>query len=217
MELTPTDLSEDQIYSFMVSSILPRPISWISTVDAQGVPNLAPFSYYMGVCCDPMTLLFCPVAGPADRPKKDTLLNIEEVPEFVINVAEQKTVRELNLTAAPLPRGESEFELAGVTPAASSRVRPPRVQEASLAFECSVRDIIEINSGPGGGWIVLGTVLAIHVEDALVDPETLRVDLQSLSPVARLGGADFLRSTDVFTLPRHRDLSGLTEDAVARS
>ncbi|MFE1319733.1 flavin reductase family protein [Kitasatospora phosalacinea] len=213
MELNPNDLTEDQIYSFMVSSILPRPIAWVSTVNGRGEPNLAPFSYYTGVCCDPMTLLFCPVTGPADRPKKDTLLNIEEVPEFVVNVAEQRTVQELNLTAAPIPRGESEFALAGVTPAPSSRVRPPRVREAALAFECTVRDVIEVNPGPGGGWVVLGTVQAVHVDDALVDPRTLRVDRAGLAPVARLGGADFLSSTDVFTLHRHRDLSAVTAAA----
>lgn len=217
MELHPEDLTEDQIYAFMVSSILPRPIAWVSTVNGLGVPNLAPFSYYTGVCCDPMTLLFCPVTGPADRPKKDTLLNLEEVPEFVVNVAEQRTIEALNLTAAPIPAGESEFDLAGVVPAPSSRVRPPRVREAALAFECTVRDVIEVNPGPGGGWIVIGTVQAVHVDDAVVDPRSLRVDREGLAPVARLGGADFLHATDVFTLRRHRDLSGLPAAVADRS
>ncbi|MEU4780587.1 flavin reductase family protein [Micromonospora sp. NPDC023633] len=210
MEINPTQLSEQQVYSFMCSAIVPRPISWISTVDARGVTNLAPFSYFMGVCCKPMTVLFCPVFGSEERPKKDTLLNIEQVPEFVINVTQEKTVVAANLSGAPVPHGESEFDLVGVTPEPSTRVRPPRVREANLALECRVQDIIEVNSGPGGGWVVLGTVLAIHAQDGIFDPQTMRVDLGQLQPVARLGGADFLRATDVFPLHRYR-----TEDDAA--
>jgi flavin reductase (DIM6/NTAB) family NADH-FMN oxidoreductase RutF len=214
VQFNPTELTEDQVYAFMVSSIVPRPISWISTVDAAGVPNLAPFSYFMGVCPKPMTVLFCPVVGSPDRPKKDTLLNIEDVPEFVINLADEHNVEKVNLSGAPLPRGDSEFALTGLTPVASSLVRPPRVGESAAAFECVVNDIIEVNSGPGGGWVVLGTVVAVHVRDAMVDPETFRVDLQTLAPVARLGGSDFLRATDVFSLRRYRQLQDLESDGI---
>lgn len=206
MELNPADLSEQQAYSLMVSSIVPRPIAWISTVDAEGVANLAPFSYFMGVCCDPMTVLFCPVVGTPDRPKKDTLLNIEQVPEFVVSIADEATIEAVNRSAAPLPHGQSEFDFVGATPAPSSRVQPPRVREARVSYECEVREVIEISSGPGGGWVVLGTVLAVHVDDDLVDAQRLQVDLDGLKPVARLGGADFLRSSDVFPLERYKTL-----------
>lgn len=209
MEINPRDLTEQQAYSFMVSSILPRPVAWISTISADGTVNVAPFSYFMGVCCDPMTLLFCPVAGTPDRPKKDTLLNIEEVPEFVVNVADERVVEAVNRSAAPFPRGESELGHVGATPLPSSRVRPPRIQEASISFECEVSQIVEVNSGPGGGWVVLGTVLAIHVADEIVDPDTWHVDLDLLRPVARLGRGDFLRSTDTFSLHRFKQVPEL--------
>jgi len=203
MRLDPTGLHEDRIYQLMMSSILPRPIAWISSVDRGGRTNLAPFSYFMGVCCKPMTVLFCPVVGSRERPKKDTLLNIEAVPEFVVNVAQEHTISAVNLTAAPFASEESEFEHAGVTTAASSRVRPPRVEEAAIAFECEVREIIEISDQPGGGWVVMGTVLCVHVQDEIIDSETLKVDRDALAPIARLGGQDFLRASDVFSLKRH--------------
>jgi flavin reductase (DIM6/NTAB) family NADH-FMN oxidoreductase RutF/acyl carrier protein len=206
VQLDPTELDEKRIYNFMVSSILPRPIAWVSSVDADGRTNLAPFSYFMGVCCKPMTVLFCPVVGSADRPKKDTLMNIEQVPEFVVNVAQAHTVAAVNLSAAPFATGESEFGHAEVTALASTRVSPPRVEEASIAFECGVRDIIEISDQPGGGWVVLGNVLCVHVHDHLVDEETLRVDHDALAPVARLGGHYFQRPGEAFPLKRHHTI-----------
>lgn len=202
MRLDPTGFDEQRIYQLMVSSILPRPIAWVSSVDAEGRTNLAPFSYFTGVCCKPMTVLFCPVVGTPERPKKDTLLNIEAVPEFVVNVAQEHTISAVNTTAAPFTTEESEFDHAGVTPAPSSQVRPPRVEEASIAFECEVREIIEVSDRPGGGWVVLGTVLCVHVQDGMLDEEALKVDRDALAPVARLGGPDYLRSSDVFSLER---------------
>jgi len=210
MLIDPATLDEARIYNFMMSTILPRPIAWVSTVDAQGRPNLAPYAYFMGVCCVPMTVLFCPVVPPPPMRKKDTLRNIEAVPEFVVNVASESCIEAVNLSAAPLPPGESEFDLAGVTPIASSRVRPPRVLEASVAFECAVRDIIEINAAPGGGWVVLGTVLAAHVDDALLDPATHQVNLRELKPIGRLGGGEFVNAaSDTFTLTRYKTLADL--------
>ncbi|GAB3625778.1 flavin reductase family protein [Pandoraea terrae] len=212
MLLEPGDLSEQQIYNFMMSTILPRPIAWVSTVDREGKTNIAPYAYFMGVCCVPMTVLFCPVVPPPPRAKKDTLLNIEEVPEFVVNVASDDNIGAVNLSAAPLPRGQSEFGLTGITPVPSLHVRPPRAKEAAVAYECKVRDIIEISNAPGGGWVVLGTVLGIYVDDALLDDGACRVDLQQLRPIGRLGGGDFVRAaTDTFTLPRYKTLADLDE------
>ncbi len=217
MLLDPQELSEQQIYNFMMSTILPRPIAWISTVDRDGRMNLAPFAYFMGVCCVPMTVLFCPVVGAAPRLKKDTLLNIEEVPEFVVNVASSSNIERVNLTAAPLPRGASEFELAGVTPVPSTRVRPPRVREASISYECAVRDIIEISGAPGGGSVVIGTVLAVHVDEQMLDPQSFQVNLQKLAPIGRLGGGDFVHAaSDTFTLKRYRELTDIPARTTAK-
>ena len=98
--LDPSNLSEQQIYNFMMSSILPRPISWISTISSDGQTNLAPFSYFMGVCSVPMTVMFCPKVGPLDRVKNDTLLNLEQVPEFVVHIVNTGNVEAANLPPA---------------------------------------------------------------------------------------------------------------------
>lgn len=214
MLLDPRQLREQQIYNFMMSAIAPRPIAWVSTVAADGSTNLAPFSYFMGVCCIPMTVMFCPVVGPAGRPKRDTLLNIEQVPQFVVNVATSANVEAVNRSGGPLPHGESEFAFAGVNPVPSAIVKPPRVREAPIAFECEVRDIIQISDQPGGGWIVLGTVVALHVDEHLLDPDSFLVDRAGLMPVARLGGAYFLHATDIFSLPRFKTMADVdTEKA----
>lgn len=214
MELDPTLLSEQQIYNFMMSSILPRPIAWISTVGADGAVNLAPFAYFMGVCCVPMTVLFCPVFGTIDRPKKDTLLNVEEVPEFVVNVSSEQLIDAVNLSAAPLPKGTSEFSLAGVTPVASSIVKPPRVQEALVSFECKVRDVIEVSNAPGGGWVVMGTVVKIHTRSDVLCTDSFILDREKLRPIGRLGGADFVRVNDTFSLRRYKSLTDIEMPAV---
>lgn len=202
IKLSPESLSEGQIYNFMMSSILPRPISWISTINENGVTNLAPFSYFMGVCCIPMTVLFCPKVGPVERVKNDTLRNLEKVPEFVIHVVNDANVESANMCAQPLPHGQSEFDLCNATPVPSERVRPPRVLESPVAFECTVRDIHKISDQPGGGWIVVGNVELVHVDEKVFDPTTFRLDREKLAPVSRLGGKDFLKSTDVFSLER---------------
>lgn len=209
MEFNPLELSNGQLYNFMMSAILPRPIAWISTVDREGRDNIAPFSYFMGVCCNPMTVLFCPVVGDAPRIKKDTLLNIEQVPEFVVNVATENVIEKVNFTAAPLDRGLSEFDFANISKVPSQVVKPPRVRDARIAFECAAKDIIEISSEPGGGWIVIGTVLRFHVHDAAIDLASFQVDPSVLQPIGRAGGASFVRTTDSFSLKRISSLSDL--------
>jgi flavin reductase (DIM6/NTAB) family NADH-FMN oxidoreductase RutF len=202
MLIDPKDLKERQIYNLMMSAILPRPIAWISTVNELGERNLAPFAYFMGVCCVPMTLLFCPVVPADGRAKKDTLRNIERVPEFVVNVSTESNASAINETAADLPYGESEFQLAGVTAIPSEAVRPFRVKEAPISFECTVRQIIEINAGPGGGWVVLGNVVRVHIDDLLLDGDSFQIPLHQLNPIGRLGGTQFVRTTDTFSMVR---------------
>ncbi|HWH00050.1 MAG TPA: flavin reductase family protein [Pilimelia sp.] len=214
MDLDPATLDSARAYRLLTSAVVPRPIAWVSTLDADGRPNLAPFSYFAPVCSAPMTLLFCPVPGPPDRPKKDTLRNIEAVPEFVVNVAEHRNIEAVNRSSAAVPPGESEFDLTGVTPVPSRRVRPPRVREAGVAFECRLLQVVRVDGpepshqgGDGaapGGWVVLGRVVSVTVADDLLADDSFSVRLDRLQPVARLGGTDYLRATDVVSLPRPR-------------
>lgn len=200
MILNAADLENRERYKLMISTVLPRPIAWVSSMDGQGILNVAPFSYFTAVCSNPMTLLFCSGIPTATGHKKDTLRNIEEIPEFVINLANEETAEAMNLTATVLPRDHSEFEWAGVTPAPSQTIRVPRVAEAPVSFECKLQRIVMVNDQPGGGATVFGEVQCIHVRDDLYVDGT--VSLEALKPIGRLGGSGYVRVTDVFKMQR---------------
>ncbi len=200
MILRPAEISNADRYRLLIGTVLPRPIAWVSSLDAEGRPNLAPFSYFTVACSDPMTLLFCPQMPAATGRAKDTLRNVRERPEFVVNICDESTVEAMNATSAPLPPGRSEFEHAGVVPAESVTVFVPRVAAAPVAYECRLQRIVDVGEGPGSGSVVFGEVLCVHIRDALwVDG---KVPLEGLRPVGRLAGNAYARVTDVFELRR---------------
>lgn len=199
MLLSPADLSDNERYKVLIGAIVPRPIAWVSTISPHGVPNLAPFSYFTIACTDPMTLLFCPQRQP-NGAKKDTLVNIEATGEFVINLTNEATAGAMNRSATTLPYDESEFEWAGVTPLPSEIVNVPRVAEAPIAFECVIRQILDIGGGEGGGTVVLGTVQCIHIRDDVMVDGYIQLDV--LKPIGRLAGSAYTRVTDTFQLKR---------------
>jgi len=197
--IDPDTLDNRGRYKLVIGSVLPRPIAWVSTMDAAGRLNLAPFSYFTAVCPTPLTLLFCPGVH-ADGRKKDTWANIEQVPEFVINITNEDTAEQMNRCATLLPSGLSEFEWAGVTPAPGSVGRVPRVAEAPIAFECALDRIVVVSDRPGGGAAVFGRVRRIHVRDDLIDDG--RIDTTALRPIGRLAGDAYTRLGEVFHMAR---------------
>ena len=200
MVLYPDDLTRREKYKLLIGSVLPRPIAWVSTMDGQGNLNLAPFSFFTIGSRDPMTFIFCPQVPGDTAGKKDTLRNIEEVPEFVVNITNEETAEAMNRTATVLPRGQSEFEWAGVTPVPSESIRVPRVAEAPVAFECTLLQTVTISDQPGGGSAVFGEVRRIHIRDDIYVDGYVLMDV--LKPIGRLAGADYARITDTFT--KHR-------------
>ncbi|MEE8137804.1 MAG: flavin reductase family protein [Thermoanaerobaculia bacterium] len=180
-------------------------MAFVSTVSVGGQPNLAPFSFFNGVGSEPMTLLFCPGHKP-DGSEKDTLRNCKPVEEggtgeFVVNVAVEAYYRQVAAAAEALAHGDSEFELTGLTPLASRRVGPPRLAESPVAFECKTLQVIRTNPGaPGGGNVVLGRVVHIHLRDDLVD-ESMHVDPERLQAIGRMGGAGYCTTRDRFEMP----------------
>ncbi len=208
MQLRPEDLELRDRYKLMIGSVVPRPIAVVSTLSPDGVANLAPFSYFCGVGSNPMTLAFCPGNKP-DGSEKDTLRNCAPPAEggrgeFVVHVATEGWMRQMAAAAEPLPYGESEFALTGLTPVASRSVAPPRVAEAPVAFECRTVQVIRTRPGaPGGGNLVLGEVVDVYCADELVD-DALHVDPDRLSAIGRMGGAEYCRTSDRFALPRGR-------------
>ncbi|MBL9173794.1 MAG: flavin reductase family protein [Verrucomicrobiales bacterium] len=202
MDLDTETLGARDLYEWMTTTILPRPIAWVSTVSPEGRTNLAPFSFFQGVCARPPTLLFCPVNDRHGQPK-DTLRNVEATGEFVVNLVPFALVELMNATAATLPYGESEFERFQVRPAASLRVRPPRVADAPVAFECRLDRVIRLGEGPIAGHVVLGRIVHFHVQDAVLAPDG-KPDPAKLDLVGRAGRNDYVRLGELFRLDRPR-------------
>jgi flavin reductase (DIM6/NTAB) family NADH-FMN oxidoreductase RutF len=200
MTLDFTQLPARDAYVWMTGTIMPRPIAWVSTVSAAGKTNLAPFSFFQGVTSSPPTLMFVPV-NARDGSKKDTVRNIEQVPEFVVNLVSFELAEKMNATAAQLPYGESEFGQFGIAAAASERVRPPRVAAAPVAFECAFHSVVHIGEGPLAANVIFGRILCAHVSDAVLGadgrPDPARLDL-----VGRLGGELYCRTSEIFSIRR---------------
>ena len=187
-------------YAWMGSLIMPRPIAWVSTVSPDGAANLAPFSFFTGVTSNPPTLMFVPVNDREGRPKH-TLRNIEQVPEFVVNVVPRRLAEAMSACAATIPYGESEFVAFGVGAVPSTRVRAPRVAGSPAAFECTLHQIVRVGEGPMAGNVVIGRIVALHVEDEVLDADGLP-DPGKLDLVGRLGGDGYTTTRDRFDLER---------------
>jgi flavin reductase (DIM6/NTAB) family NADH-FMN oxidoreductase RutF len=200
MELDFTQLSARDAYQWMTRTILPRPIAWVSTIAPDGRTNLAPFSFFQGVTANPPTLMFVPV-NDRHGAKKDTVRNIEAVPEFVVNLVARELAETMNRTSATLPYGESEFEKFGVAAAPSLQVRPPRVAAAPVAFECALYQILSIGEGPLAANVVFGRILRAHVRDDVLGADG-KAEAVKLDLVGRLGGEDYATTREVFSLKR---------------
>lgn len=208
MEITPASIPPRDRYKLLIGCIVPRPIAVVSTRGVDGGINLAPFSFFCGVGSDPMTLLFCPANKP-DGGEKDTLVNCKPVDEggtgeFVVNVAPEAIIRQVVACAEPLAFGDSEFDLTGLTPASSRVVKAPRLRESPVSFECRTRQVIRTNPGvAAGGNVVLGEVVHVFVDDALIN-EHLHTDPGLLNAVGRMGGLAYCLTRDRFEMPMGR-------------
>jgi len=207
LELDPSTLSHQSIYKILTGSILPRPIGWISSIDLEGRPNLAPFSFFNVVCSNPPTLLFCPMIRGMDSSPKDTLNNMRQTGEFVVNIVTEDLLKAMNDTSIEAPSEFNEFEFAGLTLSPSVTVRPPRVLESPIHFECKVNQILDINNAPGGGSIVIGTITHIHAEERVM-LGTDKINLTALQPIGRLMGAAYCRVEQVVELDRPKNILG---------
>jgi flavin reductase (DIM6/NTAB) family NADH-FMN oxidoreductase RutF len=203
----PASESVQNIYKLMIGVIVPRPIAFVSSMDGNGVRNLAPFSYYTAVSADPPIVLFCPSVRKEDPERglsahKDTLRNIVGNHEFVINVVTEELAERMNRTSAQVPPEIDEFELAGLTPIPSELIKPPRVAESPVQMECRLHQIVEVSDRPAGGSVVLGEVLRFHVRENLLD--NFRIDPDKLAAIGRMGGPTYVRTRDRFDLERPR-------------
>jgi flavin reductase (DIM6/NTAB) family NADH-FMN oxidoreductase RutF len=201
MEADPATLPWKSVYKLLIGSVVPRPIGWISTVDAAGRANLAPFSFFNVVSSRPPAVAFSPTVREVTGGPKDTLRNVRVTGEFVVNIVTESLAEAMNLTSTDLPPEVDEFQLAGLTAAPSAVVSPPRVAESPIHFECRLHQIVEMGQGPGGGALVLGTIVHLHVDPSVLIGDD-KIDLEALRPIGRLSGAAYCRVSDVFQMPR---------------
>lgn len=205
MHIDPDSLPVADRYKLLIGGIVPRPIALVSTLSPEGRSNLAPFSFFAGVGSNPMTLLFCP-ANKEDGTEKDTLRNAKPADEggtgeFVVNVVSDAFIARAVATAEPLAYGESEFDLSGLNPLPSVTVRPCRVAESALAYECRTVQVVRTNPGaPSGGNIVIGRVVGVWVSPIVTDGRW-RIDPGRLDAVGRMGGFEYCRTRDRISLP----------------
>lgn len=201
MEINPKDLQSNQVYKLMTGSIVPRPIAWVSTVDTEGNPNLAPFSYFTAASDTPPTIIFCSGIRSADGKPKDTYHNIKATGEYVINFVNEATAEAMNITATEVSADVNEFERAGLTAIASKMVTVPRVQESPISFECKLNQIVTISDKPGGGHIIIGEIVYMHFDDGIYK-EGHYIDIETYEPIGRLMGNQYAHINDLFTLKR---------------
>jgi flavin reductase (DIM6/NTAB) family NADH-FMN oxidoreductase RutF len=206
MIVSPSDLSHSELYSIVLNSVAPRPIAWVSTVSPSGQLNLAPFSFFNAVCVDPPLLAFAPGLRPPKRAEashgeaKDTLRNVRDTKEFVVNIVTYELREAMNITSGEYDPSVNEFELAKLTPQSSAVVRPPRVAESPVSFECRLHQILDFSTAPTSGSLVIGQIVSIHINDAHLKEG--RLDRNSLDLIGRMGGLQYTRTTQRFEMVR---------------
>jgi len=206
MQVIPSQLPHRDLYSIILNAVAPRPIAWVSTLSAAGQPNLAPFSFFNAVCVDPPLLAFAPGLRPPKSnhstggEPKDTLRNIRETKEFVISIVTFELLEPMNVTSGEYDATVNEWELANVTPEISQLVRPSRVKESPVSFECKLYQILDFSSEPTSSSLVIGQIVAIHVDDAYIKDGHL--DRNSLDLIGRMGGIQYTRTTNRVELAR---------------
>jgi flavin reductase (DIM6/NTAB) family NADH-FMN oxidoreductase RutF len=186
MELDLRELEPRHAHDLLTGSIIPRPIAWVSTINGKGETNLAPFSFFTGVSWRPPVLAFS-VVNRDDGTKKDTLRNIEETREFVVNIVSTGLLRAMESSAKPIPYGEDRSYIQGITLIPSKTVKPFRIREAKIQFECTLDRIVTVGEGACAGNLILGRILLFHADEGIA-ADGRNVDWRSLDALGRLSG-----------------------------
>lgn len=195
LTLDPKELPVPKVHQYLLGAIGPRPIAFASTIDAEGNHNLAPFSFFNVFSANPPIMIFSPARAGRTNTTKDTYNNVKVVPEVVINVVNYDMVHQMSLASSPYPAGTSEFVKAGFTPIASENIRPMRVAESPVQFECKVNEVIELGTEGGAGNLVICEVLKIHIREEILD-ENGMIDQKKIDLVSRMGGNWYCRANE---------------------
>lgn len=208
LSIDPRELEARKMHGYLLGSVTPRPIAFASTIDRDGVPNLAPFSYFNVFSTRPPILVFAPNRSGITGQQKDTALNAMDTFEVVINLVNWDIVQQMNLASGDFPRSVNEFEKSGLTPLASERVKPFRVAESPVQFECRVREVLIVGGEGQSGNLIVCEVLLMHVNRAVLN-DAGQIDPLKLDVVARMGGNWYLRTTSEGLFERPKPPSGI--------
>lgn len=217
-QIDPKSISNTDLHKILLGGVAPRPIAFASTVDADGNPNLSPFSFYNAFGVNPSTLIFSPSRRGRDNTTKHTLENLKVVPEVVLNAVTYSMVQQMSLSSTEYPAGVNEFEKAGFTPLESMIIKPFRVKESPLQFECKVREIIETGGKAGSANLVVCEVLYVHVDESVLDENGI-IDQAKMDIVGRMGGNYYIRATEdsLFEVPKPLTTLGIGVDSLPQS
>lgn len=211
----PKSISVPELQGYLQGTVAPRPIAFVSSVDLNGSVNLSPFSFFNMFSMNPPILVFSPSRRVRDNSTKHTLQNVLEVKEVVINIVSYEMVDKASLASCDFPRGVNEFVKAGFTEVPSVIVKPPRVAESPVSFECKVNQVIPLGTDGGAGNLVICEVLLIHMKEEIFD-EHGKINPQKLDAVARMGGNDYCRAFGdaIFKVPKPNEKVGIGYDQI---
>ncbi len=213
--IDPKSTPVPKLQGYLQGAIAPRPIAFVSSVDSNGLVNLSPFSFFNMFSTNPPILIFSPSRRVRDNSTKHTLQNVFEVPEVVINIVSYDMVEKASLASCDYPKGTSEFVKAGFTELASIKVKPPRVAESRVAFECKVNQVIPLGSEGGAGNLVICEVLLMHAKEEIFDVDG-KINPHNVDAVARMGGDYYCRAfgDNIFTVPKPNEKVGIGFDQI---
>lgn len=213
--IDPASISQKELHHYLLSAVAPRPICFASTIDKEGNVNLSPFSFFNVFSSNPPVMVFSPARRGRDSSNKDTYNNINDVRETVINIVNYDIVEQMSLSSTEYPTDANEFLKAGLTQVPSEKVKPPRVGEAPVSFECKVKEVIELGDGPGAGNLIIAHVVLMHINEAYLD-DNGKLDTPKLDLVARMGGSWYCRATGdaLFEIPKPIRTKGVGVDQI---
>ncbi|MGY5846282.1 flavin reductase family protein [Salegentibacter sp. HM20] len=214
LSIDPREISTGKLHQYLLGAVGPRPIAFASTVDEQGRVNLSPFSFFNVFGSNPPTLIFSPARRGRDNTVKHSYTNVKAVPEVVINIVNYDIVQQMSLSSTEYAEGVNEFEKAGLTMLPSDLVKPPRVAESPVQFECKVKEVVELGQEGGAGNLVICEVVKMHIKEEILD-ESGFIDQHKIDQVARMGGNWYTRANmGMFEVPKPLSTLGIGVDAI---
>lgn len=215
LTLNPSEIGTQKTHQYLLGAIGPRPIAFASTIDKDGNRNLSPFSFFNVFSANPPILIFSPARSGRTGETKNTFDNVKEVPEVVINVVNYNIVQQMSLSSSPYPKRVDEFVKAGLTPIPSETIKPFRIKESPVQFECKVNQVIELGQNGGAGNLIICEVLRIHVQDDILDANGL-IDQHKIDLVSRMGGNWYCRanSESMFEIEKPLTTIGIGVDQI---